>query len=329
MRASKGPSLLHCVASCITVCLLFLSAATKPRPPVPKVEPELFGEGVVSTGFDERDGALAPDGRSFYFTKSVRDNDDLMVIVFARYKDGGWQEPEVAPFSGRYRDKNPFISADGTKLYFSSDRPVTGTQPKTDFDIWVVEKKGQGWGKPRNLGPPINTAAEEQSPYLTAAGTLYFASDRPGGRGNSDIYLSKWAGGQFSTPENLGEAVNAEGAEMAVCAEQEGRFIIFSSSRKGGIGNLDLYISRHENGRWTTAQNLDFGINTGAVESSPSFSPDGRYLFFSSTRGMGQSGYQAERMTYSVLLKKIRGARNDSADIYRLPVSALPAPQTK
>ena len=147
-------------------------------------EPKIFGEGVISTRDYESSITLAPDGSVAYFVKSTPDL-SFRVIVMSRLEKGKWTTPEVAPFSGEYSDSDPCFSPDGTKLYFASRRPVEGTAPKPDNDIWVVEKTGSGWGAPRHLS--VNTASQETSPAVTADGTLYFSSNRPGGKGGPDI----------------------------------------------------------------------------------------------------------------------------------------------
>lgn len=310
---------LICVAV-LACCLLGLtgpqrgSAMVRLRSGQSEDQPVIFMENLISTGFDERSIAFAPDGKSIYLTKGIR-YADLSVIVVSHLKNGTWRRPEVVEFSGRYRDRDPFVSANGTRLYFSSDRPVPGAQPG-DFNIWVAEKEARGWSQPKNLGLPVNTDSNEQSPCVTSDGTLYFTSDRKGGRGELDIYLARLNGKKYSPPQNLGEAINSAAPEMEVSCDPLGRFLVFSSGRPG-FGSSDLFISHLENGQWTPARNLGSEINDAAEEHSPSLSPDGQSLFFTSTRGMGQH-HQERRLTYQELLARLRSAGNDSADIYRV-----------
>src|SRR5438445_3425188 len=91
--------------------------------PYPISEPRLFGDGFISTLDFESDPAFTPDGRTLYFVKSSGDR-RLGTILFSRFADGGWTIPKTASFSGKYSDRNPFITADGTKLYYASDRPA-------------------------------------------------------------------------------------------------------------------------------------------------------------------------------------------------------------
>src|SRR5262245_3123588 len=159
----------------------------------PLAGPVLFGEGVLSTGEFESHPAFTPDGRTLYFVKSTPAFTDWTILV-TQWGDGRWSPAKAAPFSGRHRDADPFVTADGKRLYFISDRPVDG-KPKTDMDIWVMERKGRGdWGEPRNLGAPVNTKGNEWLPRPAANGTLYFGSDRPGGSGRTDLYRARRLG---------------------------------------------------------------------------------------------------------------------------------------
>ncbi|HEX8335681.1 MAG TPA: hypothetical protein VF621_03080 [Pyrinomonadaceae bacterium] len=284
--------------------------------------PQIFGEGVVSAGFDESGGAFTPGGETFFFVKGIRWS-DLSVIVFTRRTNGRWGEPRVAPFSGRYDDKDPFISADGARLYFSSNRPAEGADAKTDFDLWVVERRANGWGRPRHLGGAVNTSADEESPSLAADGTLYFTSNREGGQGGFDVYRARMAGDSYAAPENLGEAVNARGDERQVTVEPRGRFLLFSSRRPGGSGDLDIYVSRDGGGRWLPAQNLGPGINSGLADFAPLLSRDGKTLFFTSHRAKSQAGGQERPSDYPTLVRRFRAAGNNSADIYHVGIGVL------
>jgi Tol biopolymer transport system component len=309
----------------LALMLLSFAAAGQQRPAEssePKEEPIIFGAPTISTGFDEKSIAFAPDGESIYFTRGVK-YANISIILVSQLRNGNWSTPKVTDFSGRYIDKDPVFSADGQKLYFSSDRPVPGSQAR-GFDIWMVERTGARWSQPRNLGITVNSEADETSPSITADGSLYFTSNRKNGLGNLDIYRARRSGDGFSSPENLGATVNSNRAELAVCVDPHERFLIFSSERPG-FGSSDLYISHFENGRWLPSKNLGSGINTSAEEHSPSISPDGKAVFFSSSRGMGQRRSQDHRLSYKELIAKLRSAGNDSSDIYQIGAARVVA----
>jgi Tol biopolymer transport system component len=284
-------------------------------------EPKIFAEGVISTGDMELNAAFTPDGKTLYFTKRTPKL-QFWAIVVSHFQNGKWSAPEMADFSGQYSDFDPFISPDGSKLYFSSIRPVDG-KPKQDFDIWVVEKEKTGWGPPHHIEAPINTPAQEYYSSVTADGTLYFSSTRSGGKGGGDIYRSKLMGGKYTEPENLGDTINSQYSEGdPYIAPDESYIVIVSYGRSDGYGDGDLYISYRRDGAWTKAVNLGPKINSSALDFCPIVSPDGKYFFFTSERGFADKP-QERRLTSKELLKSIGGPRNGLGDIYRVEISAL------
>ena len=206
----KTFKLLMVLSITLGICFGALSLGTRaqrahqPQPAHRRVErgpgPTLFGEGVISTGDMELNAAFTPDGRTIYFTKRTP-RYQLWVIMFSHFRGGRWSAPQVASSSGQYGDFDPFISPDGSKLFFSSNRPVNG-RAKQDFDIWMVEREKDTWGSPINLGAPINAAGQEYYPSVTNDGTLYFSSTREGGWGSGDIYRSRFSNGKYSDPES-------------------------------------------------------------------------------------------------------------------------------
>src|SRR5262245_5469107 len=96
--------------------------------------------------------AFTADGHTLFFVRSKPAFTGWTIYV-TTFANGRWSAPQVAPFSGKHRDADPFITADGKHLYFVSDRPVDG-KPKQDMDIWVMDQtEGGDWGEARNLGP--------------------------------------------------------------------------------------------------------------------------------------------------------------------------------
>jgi Tol biopolymer transport system component len=206
----------------------------------------------------------------------------------SRFENGQWSKPEIAPFSGKHFDKEPFVSPDGSKLFFASLRPVGGVEKKDprDFDIWVVTKSAGGWGDPAPLPAPVNSTGYDNYPSVAANGTLYFASAREGGRGRNDLYRARLIDGKYSQVEKLGDIINTPGTDADPYIAPDESYLIFCSDRQGGFGEGDLYISYNRGGAWTEPRNLGAAINTGEFEYTPLLSPDGKYLFFS--RGWGE-----------------------------------------
>lgn len=248
----------------------------------PLTEPVLVAPGVISTDGFELGITFSPDGRTAYFAK-IGEGFKTSVIVSSHFEDGRWSRAQPLSFAGPYRDLDMALSSDGTQLFFQSDRPLEGTEPK-DWDIWVAEKTTDGWSEPKNLGAPINTPHTETFPVVVANGTLYFSSDRPGGSGENDIYRSRFVNGSYTEPENLGAPLNdAESNSNAFVAPDESYMILGSPNYPDTVGGSDLYLSYHRDGQWTEPVHLPL-VNTEHREFAPSVSPDGRYLFFTSFR---------------------------------------------
>jgi ketosteroid isomerase-like protein len=248
----------------------------------PGSHPALFAPGVVSTEKKELNSVFTPDGREFYFT--IQDSQGRWTIMVMSRAGESWTPPQPAAFSGSYSDVDLFITPDGKELFFCSNRPAVGAgAPKRDFDIWVVDRIGGGWGPPRNPGPPVNSDANEYFPALTGDGTLYFQSQRPGGHGAADIYRAELRDGAYREAENLGLAINSPGFEGDALISPDEAFLIVSVDRPGGFGRGDLHISfRGHDGSWSIPVNMGATVNTKANENCPILSPDGKYLFFTS-----------------------------------------------
>jgi len=313
----------------IVLCsIMFAAPAQKkdlPRYPYtsdkPLTEPTIFANGSISTGDHETHPAFTPDGKTIYFLKNSP-TFNFWTIVVSHFERGRWSTPEVAPFSGQYRDADPFITPDGFRLYFISDRPVAG-KTKRDLDIYVMEKTEKGWGEPRNLGAPVNSDSSEWYPTLASDGTIYFGSDRPGGKGRTDIYRCRFVDGKYAEPENLGDAINTPAEEFEPFIAPDQSYLLFmAGGRPDGLGGLDIYVSYNRDASWTKAVNIGDKINSSGNEYSPKVSPDGRYFFWSSTRGFGRKPLD-KRLTYEELMDKLRSAGNGLGDIYQIDIGAL------
>jgi Tol biopolymer transport system component len=235
----------------------------------------LFADGFISTPINERDFAISPDEKEIYFT----------IVFCKKLKSGEWTKPEVVSFAGMYSDLEPTFSADGKTLYFASNRPVSGTEPK-DFDIWKVTREINGWSTPVNLGAPINTAEDEFYPSITKTGNLFFTASYQGrGIGREDIYCAEWKENKYQTPQPLDSAVNSKVDEFNAFVSPDEDYILFTCfGRRDDAGGGDLYISvKNSAGKWQPAKCLT-EMNSKYLEYCPYVSPDGKKLFFTSTR---------------------------------------------
>jgi Tol biopolymer transport system component len=296
-------------------------ASDKPMP-----EPTLFGEGTLSTAEDDLNAAFTPDGRTVYFTRNFPGN-KLGVILFSQFKNGKWQPPEIASFSGQAIDYDPFFSPDGSKLFYCSNRSESG-KAKNDFDIWFVEKTANGWGAPKSVGEMVNTKGNEFYPSIASDGALYFSSNRPGGKGGFDIYRSQFADGKYTEPENLGEGVNTQGGEIDSYISPDQKFLVFAAYGRQddlGGGSGDLYISQNQNGSWTKSKNLGPKINSPSREYCPIGSPDGKYFFFTSFRGALDKPLDKPLKNNREVMSLMSSTLNGRGNVYQVDLSALVA----
>ena len=296
-----------------------ISAYLNQRPP--GQEAEIFAPGLISTEFSERDAAFSPGGELFFFSKRIG---TLYVLVYLEKVNTRWSEPKVAPFSGEYSDLEPCFSPDGKRLYFVSNRPLSGTGDPKDADIWCVERIDEGWAEPQNLGLPINTSGNEFYPSVTANHDIYFCARYKQNIGGEDLYVSRFVNGGYTTPVNLGPSINTKFNEYNAWISPDENCIIFTSEGWGeGFGGGDLWIScRNEENGWTRPKNLGPKVNTPYFEYCPSITPDGRYLFFTSNRSSSGTHF-SHRVTYDEIIEMLKNPLNGMQDIYWIDAGFL------
>ena len=291
----------------------------------PGMQPELFAPGFVSTGLAERDAAMTPEGNEFYFTGVVGGNFTFSAILVTTQVGGEWTQPEVAPFSGQYMDLEPAISPDGQRFFFMSTRPRSGSEELLgDEDIWVMDRFGDGWGEPYNLGPPVNSDQPEFFPSVTNDGTIYFT--RRGEDGMEAIFRSRQVDGKYSEPERLGAQVNSSKTHFnAYISPDESFLIVCVWGREDSLGSADYYIVfRSPDDIWSEPVNLGDTINSaGGGEWSPYVSPDGKYFFFMSSRARIQDRFSPVPLTYADMQQMHTQPENGNSDIWWVDVAVL------
>jgi Tol biopolymer transport system component len=284
---------------------------------------EIFLPNHVSTNLYERDMALAPDGKTMYFTIQLPSG--FQSIAFCKKdKKGKWTTPEVAPFSGMYSDLEPAFSPDGKKLFFASNRPITGTNHK-DFDIWYIEKNGEKWSEPVNAGNSVNTSSNEFYPSVSQKGDLYFTATKDSlSVGKEDIYKAEWKNGKYANITLLDTEVNTKTYEFNAFVAPDESYIIFSSyGRKDDKGRGDLYMSiKDTNGKWKRAVNLSI-INTESLDYCPFVSPDGKTLYFTNEKGDLPKNRLAIITNYQNLKNLHSSILNGGGNIYSIDFSII------
>ncbi|WP_222982414.1 beta-propeller fold lactonase family protein [Flagellimonas meishanensis] len=231
-------------------------------------------------------------------------------IYFSSKSKSGWSAPEIASFSGEFDDGDPHLALDGQSLFFTSKRP-----PFKSTDIWRTDKTKDGvWSAPVRI-EAVSSDYAEYSPVTDSNNNLYFASDRPGGLGQGDLYVSLDRDGEVSAPINLGPVINSSFGEWNLTMARDSIMIFESSQRsmnKSSFG--DLYISFLKKETWTAPQNLE-EINTTGSDLYPFLDHKG-VLYFTSSDSLKSKDtniYSVEAV--DLLNSYYRKARNPQSNI--------------
>jgi len=234
----------------------------------PGDELKVFAPGIVY--LDHGTVSVSPDGQELYWPTGT-------AIMMTRILDGRWTQPAFAPFSGpseiSFHDDVPFVTPNNKRLFFTSKRPLgSGTSQKEN--IWFVERTAAGWSQPRPVGPAVNAMSLHWQVAVANSGTLYFGGrNEKDGLGSSDIYSSRLVDGEYTTPVNLGPAVNSKDGESQPFIAPDESFILFHRA-PGQIPSAFVSF-RGRDGKWLQAFKVDLPwAGAGLIVS-----PDGKYLF--------------------------------------------------
>jgi len=245
----------------------------------PGLTAEIFAPGIIcKENSQEFAGTFSPDGKEFFFTRRSELNSGENTRIWHTFRnEHGWSKPQLAPFAYNCFEFEPCISPDGKKLFYGSARPKPSGKTWKG-DIWFVEKSDSGWGEPQFMGSPIN---DEFAMYIsvTRGGIIYLTG--PGG-----IYRSLYKNGIYLKPEKLSDSINYLAAAAHPYIAPDESFLIFDSQDQNyGFGGTDIYISfRNNDGSWTKAVNMGEKINSSINDIAASVSPDGKYMFFESSK---------------------------------------------
>lgn len=277
------------VATLLTGSVLPTSERADARPGADGRSPgRVVAPGVISGPEEEYRITFTPQGRTAYFARAAEDFQVSReaTIMETRLVRGSWTTPEVASFSGRYPDLDPYLTPDGSELYFSSIRPVDGVH-RDDADVWVVRRRTDGtWTEPRHTGAVNRSGSngagepvDELYPTVLADGTMYVGSNRDGGAGGWDLYRAgRRAGGGFGPAENLGAPVNTAAWEFNPAPVGDGRLLVYARAETAGPPSTEVTYALARHGRWSAPRPAC--VNTDAAEYHPSFAPDARTFYF-------------------------------------------------
>jgi len=182
------------------------------------------------------------------------------------------------------------VSPDGEWMIFAGNFSGGGYG---NFDLFISLYTPDGWSEPENLGPNINTEFWESSPSISPdKRVLYFSSDRPGGFGGKDLYMSiRQPNGKFGKAINMGEKINSAGDDLAPYIHVDNQTLYYTSDGLPGYGGSDLFVIRKgPDGEWSVPQNLGYPINTIENEGSLAVSADGLTAYYASDRSDSRGG---------------------------------------
>jgi hypothetical protein len=279
--------------------------------------PTNLGPTVNSSDW-EGGPSISADGLTLFFDRQRLGKQTLWVTTRTTIEDN-WSEPvELGPVVNTIASDGaqwqPSISADGLSLFFVAD-----------FDLWFSTRKSivDEWEPAVNLGPTVNTSYRDITPSISADGlSLYFSSNRPGGSGSLDIWITTRESiiDPWGEPVNLGPIVNSSAAENASSISADGLSLFFTdypAQRPDGYGLSDLWVTKRAtmDDNWGSPMNLGPTVNTTYRDGGPSISSDGKTLFFMSNRPGGSGNMDLWQVSIEPVVDLNADGIVDSADM--------------
>ena len=282
----------------LTACRFYNQGYSNPVP----FSPESVSD--VSSTSDEYLPIITPDQQYIYFTRRSNEKErgvygerEIKIERFCFAKsvknnefDKG--EPMPNPFNKNNNEGGATLTADNKTMYF------TICKQESDYlncDIWYSQwVKGQ-WTELKNAGPNINSKNYwDSQPSISSDGKMiFFASNRPNGLGEIDIYMcEKNDKGEWGPPQNLGNSINTQGSEKSPFFHSDGQTLYFSSNGHMGYGGYDIFFSkRGKDGKWSTPKNIGYPINSENDDLGFFVSTDGQKGYFASDKLKGNGGW--------------------------------------
>ncbi|MBK7871952.1 MAG: PD40 domain-containing protein [Saprospiraceae bacterium] len=262
---------------------------------------EIENLGVqINSRADEYFPFVSNDQKLLFFT-GRRNNRADENIYYTQEIEGVWTEslPLGSKFNTSNHEGMSTVVRDGQTMFFTAcgREGVLGA-----CDIWQADVKGTEILNARNLNGSVNSKKWESQAAVSCDGsTLYFTSDREGGLGGTDIWVSKRnLDGNWSEPENLGPTINTPSYEESPFITNDGQTLYFSSDGHLGLGDQDIFMSRIDNeGNWSTPINLGPPVNSAHRELCFILAADGRTGYFASDRPEGFGGLDIYRVSLS------------------------------
>lgn len=290
---------------------------------------------IINSEYDDQSPAISADGMKLIFntrrpetTNSPKDiegdNKFFQDIYFSDYDTltKKWKEADGVPgaINTDAHDACTSISADGKQIYIYKN-DLKDPQSRGG-DVYMSKIVNGKWRTPENMAKPINTSYWEGGACISPDGKkLFFTSERPGGSGNSDIWMvEKITKREWGKPVNLGTEINSTFDEVGLFLAPDGKTLFFCSNGKGSMGDYDIFKTVLENGKWSKPVNLGYPINTEKRDGPFVVSADARTGYFASNRegGLGESDiYMVDLTNYAVLEKDGKKVGNNGLSILK------------
>ncbi len=282
----------------------------------------------VNTPAYEYDPSISADGLELYFQSNRTDGYGQSDLYVARRATGGdeWQSVEnLGPgVNTAAAESGPSISADGLTLYFNADR--SDTLGGHDLYVTTRASRSEPWGKPVNLGPVVNSEFGDINPNISRDGLSLFFADvegdtvapRPGGRGDTDIWVSTRASlsDPWGTPVNLGIPINSGWSDGSPDISADG-LLLFLNFYRGDQAFFDIYVATRKTTQdpWRTPVKLGAPINGTSWDGNADLSADGRTLYFISDRAGGSGGTDLWVVSINPLVDFNGDGKVDNAEV--------------
>ena len=249
---------------------------------MPNQKPIKFAPSIVNTQAIEINTVFNSSYTEMFFTRIIGKR---FIIHHSELKNGKWSSPKpIQMFKEQNKESvaiDPSVTLDGNTMYFLGVSPEDRVK-KAKPDIYKSEKVNGKWQIATKVGYPISTDEYAESyPVVVADGSIYFTSDRPGGKGKRDIYRAQYLGnGKFDIPKSIGMPLNTEDNQRSTYVTPDETILITGNTYSNKKG---FAISYYKNNKWQDPTYLDIGetLDKDWIYFCPYLSPDGKYLFFS------------------------------------------------
>jgi hypothetical protein len=254
------------VATCSSQDVFYLDSN------LPDLIPRIYAPGILSLPDRCEHGlAIRNNGQEHYFGFDGKRDWTYNGLACMRKDENNILTYDTLNITDKIERKNntiiggePYFSSDNQTMYFVADYP-------TDIYETKIDKYGK-WGEPKKLDSSVNYNGSEWYPIIAPDNCLYFSRE-------GVIHKAELVSGEYRNVSKLKAAFNYDCGDQVFSKNMD--YVIFSSPRKGGFGNNDLYIAfKKDNGKWTDGINMGSEINTEGFELAPYISPDNKYLFF-------------------------------------------------